>query len=360
MAWDITGNPGTNPNPPSNNFLGTTDNEPLAIRTNNTERVRIDSSGNVWIGTTSPAEALHVYQDVDDIFRVQNTQRSWGIGIGKGQTPGSFFIADYNALARRLTIDNSGRVGIGTTTPAEMLDVAGAIRTSSGMLFADGTLQTTATARGPAGPPGPQGPPGVSPPPQVILARDTAGGGVVEFLGPSGRQTTHLGGLAAAPDNGSIAVTDLAGATGAVAKAWMYVDPTNGQGTISADVKNFRVPNPNQPNTDIVYACIEGPEAAAYVRGTAHLVNGQATVSLPDHFVSVIGAEGMTVQITPLSADSLGLAVIAKRPSEIVIKELHSGTGTYDFDWEVKGARKGHENYRVIRPSNEIALPRPE
>jgi hypothetical protein len=42
MAWEITGNSGTNPN---DNFLGTTDNQPLVIRTNGAERLRVDASG---------------------------------------------------------------------------------------------------------------------------------------------------------------------------------------------------------------------------------------------------------------------------------------------------------------------------
>jgi hypothetical protein len=48
--WRLVGNTGTNA---STNFLGTTDNQPLVFRTNNTERMRILSDGLVWINTTS-------------------------------------------------------------------------------------------------------------------------------------------------------------------------------------------------------------------------------------------------------------------------------------------------------------------
>jgi hypothetical protein len=150
-------------------------------------------------------------------------------------------------------------------------------------------------------------------------------------------------------------VTDTAGAAAGVAKASLLVD-ANGQGTLTADVKNFRVPNPALADTDIVYACIEGPEAAAYIRGTAELVNGACTVALPDHFAGVIAERGMTVHVTPLSAESLGLAVVQKSPRSLVIQELHNGTGTYSFDWEVKGVRAGYEDYRVIRPRSERNL----
>lgn len=55
MPWELTGN-ATEPN----DFLGTTNNQPLEIRTNNTERMRVDTNGNVGIGTTNPSTKLHV------------------------------------------------------------------------------------------------------------------------------------------------------------------------------------------------------------------------------------------------------------------------------------------------------------
>ena len=54
------------------------------------------------------------------------------------------------------------------------------------------------------------------------------------------------------------------------------VDLTVGQGEIHADIKSFRVPSPSQPGSHIWYACPEGPEAAAYLRGTGSLVDGSA------------------------------------------------------------------------------------
>jgi len=78
-SWSLTGNSGTNP---ANNFLGTTDNQPLVFRTNNSERVRIDTNGNVGIGTTTPGAKLHVI-DGDGINRA--TQ----IGIGRFENDAS-------------------------------------------------------------------------------------------------------------------------------------------------------------------------------------------------------------------------------------------------------------------------------
>jgi hypothetical protein len=57
-GWALTGNSGTNP---TTSFLGTTDAQPLVIRTNNVERMRVTATGNVGIGMTSPTERFQVH-----------------------------------------------------------------------------------------------------------------------------------------------------------------------------------------------------------------------------------------------------------------------------------------------------------
>lgn len=131
------------------------------------------------------------------------------------------------------------------------------------------------------------------------------------------------------------------------------VIPNDGIGRVNADVKNFVQPDPDNVNRNIVYACVEGPEAAAYIRGTSRLVNGRATVSLPAHFRNVAVAEGMTIQLTPLDAESKGMAVVRKSLMSFEVRELWHGTGAYEFDWEVKAVRRGFTDYQVYRPWDE-------
>ncbi len=50
-AWLLTGNAGTTP---ATNFVGTTDAQDFVARTNNTERMRVTTGGNVGIGTPTP------------------------------------------------------------------------------------------------------------------------------------------------------------------------------------------------------------------------------------------------------------------------------------------------------------------
>jgi hypothetical protein len=57
VSWSLLGNNTTNPN---TNFLGTTDNNSLRIRTNNTERMIVDSTGLIGIGISTPKTPLHI------------------------------------------------------------------------------------------------------------------------------------------------------------------------------------------------------------------------------------------------------------------------------------------------------------
>jgi hypothetical protein len=55
LYWCILGNSGTSA---STNYLGTSDAQPLVVRTNATERMRVLSSGQVGVNTTTPTHQL--------------------------------------------------------------------------------------------------------------------------------------------------------------------------------------------------------------------------------------------------------------------------------------------------------------
>jgi hypothetical protein len=139
-----------------------------------------------------------------------------------------------------------------------------------------------------------------------------------------------------------------------------YVNGT-GHGILEADSIYADAPsvaltsNPDDPSTDIYYSSITGPEVTAFVRGTAALVNGSVTIDLPRHFSSVVVSQGMTVQVTPHSAASLGLAVTERSTGRIVVKELDNGSGNYDFDYYVMAVKRGAEDFQVIRRARETA-----
>jgi len=57
LGWSLTGNALTNP---LLNFLGTTDAQPLVIKTTSLERMRVAADGKVGIGTNNPGQLLEV------------------------------------------------------------------------------------------------------------------------------------------------------------------------------------------------------------------------------------------------------------------------------------------------------------
>jgi hypothetical protein len=136
----------------------------------NYDRMVIDSSGNVGVGTTSPSDKLHVNGGSVRISGAGNGiyfpdgsfQTSAGVGsagsisnsldaviTGDGDANGSGGVKLRTGSNDRLTILNNGNVGIGAASPTTPLEVAGTIySTSGGFKFPDGTVQTTAGAGG--------------------------------------------------------------------------------------------------------------------------------------------------------------------------------------------------------------------
>lgn len=173
--------------------------------------------------------------------------------------------------------------------------------------------------------------------------------GLVHVLGANGDINAALTSPSGRPNDGYVTAHDPNGQI----QAALIVNE-DGTGTVFADTKNFRIPHPEQPGKEIWYCSVEGPEAAAYERGTAELTSGEAFIPYSDHFQLVINPETVTVILTPHSADTYGLAVVKKTQEGFYVRELRNGSGQFGFDWEVKGVRKGHENYRVIRDASEV------
>ena len=198
-GWGLLGNSITT----GTHFIGTTNNTELAFRTNNTEQMRLQSSGQLTIGATAVGAKLDVHQTTGtavgrfttygntndlELRRSGGTQASPTSTSGAGTILGRLFGQGYNGssytsaasismetdaaggtstdmpgrivfnttldgtgtLSERMRISNAGNVGIGTTTPAEKLDVSGNVRltASTTATSTNGQLQFTAGGEG--------------------------------------------------------------------------------------------------------------------------------------------------------------------------------------------------------------------
>jgi hypothetical protein len=142
--------------------MGTNDAFALNFETSNTTRMTIAAAGKVGIGTTTPADSLHVYRGTDvnnnlsiatsgttanqyvnlqlitqsdgtNTLETSSSTRGWslsGIGAANGTTAlqNDFQLSYWNGTSWKQTmaVDGAtGNFGIGTTSPSGILDVQG-------------------------------------------------------------------------------------------------------------------------------------------------------------------------------------------------------------------------------------------
>ena len=106
-------------------------NSTLAFVTDSSERMRLDSAGNVGIGTISPAtdisgsaQGLSVAHSNVAFLSIENTAASGKRYTLYANDSGSLVTYDEDANAARMLIDSSGNLGLGTVSPSRKLHVA--------------------------------------------------------------------------------------------------------------------------------------------------------------------------------------------------------------------------------------------
>ncbi len=122
----------------SNTYFGFSSSDTFSLFTGGSNRLHVNSAGNVGIGTTSPSAKLHLEGDaiIEGVLRADNFNLGLGGAIklkasnsltdqyvAFGTTPSG---SNGNAtFTEKMRINSDGNVGIGTTSPDFKLDVAG-------------------------------------------------------------------------------------------------------------------------------------------------------------------------------------------------------------------------------------------
>jgi hypothetical protein len=331
MAWELTGNAGTNP---ATNFLGTTDNEPLLIKTHGVEQLRIDPVGNVNMGTydsaipypqltvTGPNATVNV--ETTEILRVMRH----GVGGVKNQNSAGLFVGAFepgeNGRSRLdinvagtpgpsntwgsvpdvtvMTLQSNGSVGIGTTNP----DPHSALEVSA----TPGTRMHG--VRSVVGGSGSFGPLGI-----ISVVREmTDAGAAVHAVNLTANTLARLcSGLTAGYFNGDVQVT------GSVLKA--------GGG--------FRIDHPLDPDSKyLTHSFVESPDMKNVYDGVAILdAKGEAVVTLPVWFEAI--NKDFRYQLTAIGGAAPSLHIAQELTNNHF--KIAGGSPGLKISWQVTGIR---------------------
>ena len=278
---------------------------------NNVERVRIDSSGNLGIGTNSPVVPLDlaVSSAVQRIYSTTGTNGAYtqyrntgGFGyFGLDSSTGSSFGVPYglhiyhsgaypivfsnNGGLERARFDSNGNLGIGTTNPQGSLDVHADQNTSTILYVRNPNSGSSARSR--------------------ILASSDSGAGSIamgqhssNYAGASNQGWLWTSGASTPLVLGTVGTERVRVTTGGN----VGIATTNPQytlhvvGSFAATTKSFVIDHPTKPNYKLRYASLEGAENGVYVRGRTT----ENIIELPEYWTELVDKDSITVNLTPI------------------------------------------------------------
>ena len=266
-------------------WLGTSTTHDMRFASNGTERMRINTGGNVGIGTTSPTGQLHIYSSTSGIMKFDRSASStFGFEIGAT----TFGLYDYTnsefrwrAESRNLIINESyGNVGIGTTAPAAKLEISGSSNS-------------------------------------VLLNIKSAISGAILYVSGSG--AVGIG-------------------TSNVGAYTLQVS-----GSFAATTKSFVIEHPTKAGKKLIYGSLESPYHGIRLTGRDTLKEGKCKIQLPDYIYKLILHDSVNIQLTGIKCNkTLYIDDINIPENYFTIaydKTVFESYKDYDFFWDFTAIR---------------------
>lgn len=197
---------------------------------------------------------------------------------------------------------------------------------------------------------------------QIGAADGDANTGGVWVRNNNGNDLLRITCMEGYPSNGGIGIYG-----GNQNKGMFYVTPNGKSRLVVDEIYNTNGVSLTSSTIDHTIQTRNGGSSPCYVtetsdnqlivRGTASLKNGECIISLPEDAVAKIQQQTISIQLTPLSASSKGLAVTKKEVPALVVAELMNGKGSYEFDWTLTAVRKENVMLRNTVLENVLSTP---
>jgi hypothetical protein len=344
-AWSINGNSGVT----SSDFLGTIGNQPLIMKTDNIEALRILPNGNIGIGTPRPGVKL----DVDGTARVTGLDLPTGAGVGLVLTSSASGAASWQAAkpGPQGPAGPKGATGAagptGATGPAGPKGATGATGPAGPQGIAGPTGAKGATgATGPAGPQGPAG--GLTLPYSAVTSQGGAEGEVVSAFSLS--NTGNGEAIIGVTDNSTgtgfgIGVLGLVNSdvvTGAGAAAVVGEDASSAAG-------DFGVQGLSQYGVGVVGYLQSGKNASLGVSGAAAISADDESAA--SSFTYGLYAKSQNTAVAGVATGSSGIAGLFKGGSQGTGSCIYSGGS----GWNCTSDRNLKEHFTEIDPETVLA-----
>jgi len=245
-------------------------------------------------GTAGQSYRLYgTYTDASNYERLNisaNTTAHYIIGEEGGTgSARPLHLGSNNSI--NMTIDTTGRVGIGNTSPGHALDISGNVRLLNQLILNDSTSRLTFNAQ-------------QSNASQVV---SVDGDGSLTFTtgvaNPQSNGTSYIFNAKSwtagkafevrVSSNPLFTVLSPSGNVGIGTGTPGYKLEVNG--SFAATTKSFVIKHPTKKGMKLRYGSLEGPENGVYVRGR---ITGNKTIELPDYWHKLVDKDSITVSLT--------------------------------------------------------------